>query len=108
MRRLCFLVMGLMLPMARAEAADPIADARRFYNEGQFDAAERAGRDNLKAEDEAVRAIHADPATAAARLDQARTLLRSVLAGYGTFLRQAGLDAEATAVEKRLTALSLR
>ncbi len=45
MRRLCFLAMGLMLAAASAQAADPIADARRFYNEGQFDAAEKAARD---------------------------------------------------------------
>jgi TonB family protein len=90
--------------LAEAYAASGDVKAARR----EFDAAEKTGRDNLKAEDDAVRAIHADPAIAAARLDQARTLVRSVLVGYGTFLRQTGLNADAAAVEKRLAALSAR
>ena len=44
MRPLCF-AMGLWLTTAPLHAADALADARRFYNQGQFDAAERAARD---------------------------------------------------------------
>ena len=44
MRPLCF-AMGLWLATAPLYAADALADARRFYNQGQFDAAERAARD---------------------------------------------------------------
>jgi hypothetical protein len=45
MRRLCFVALGLWLMAAPASAADSLADARRLYNQGQFDAAERAARD---------------------------------------------------------------
>jgi tetratricopeptide (TPR) repeat protein len=45
MRPLCFVAMGLWLAAAPLEAADALADARRLYNQGQFDAAERAARE---------------------------------------------------------------
>jgi tetratricopeptide (TPR) repeat protein len=44
MRPLCF-AMGLWLATAPLAAADALSDARRFYNQGQFDAAERAARE---------------------------------------------------------------
>jgi tetratricopeptide (TPR) repeat protein len=44
MRPLCF-AMGLWLATAPLLAADTLSDARRFYNQGQFDAAERAARE---------------------------------------------------------------
>lgn len=40
-----FLVMALVGAAAPLHAADPLADARRLYNQGQYDAAERAARD---------------------------------------------------------------
>lgn len=45
MRPLCYVVVGLWLAMANVSAADALADARRLYNQAQFDAAERAARD---------------------------------------------------------------
>jgi hypothetical protein len=45
MRPLCCVVVGLWLATANVSAADALADARRLYNQGQFDAAERAARD---------------------------------------------------------------
>lgn len=45
MRLLCFLALGLLLATPPLQAADALADARRLYNEKQFDAAERAARD---------------------------------------------------------------
>jgi hypothetical protein len=44
MRPLCFAI-GLWLATAPLLAADALSDARRFYNQGQFDAAERAARE---------------------------------------------------------------
>jgi hypothetical protein len=44
-RPLCVVVMGLWLATAPVQAADALSDARRFYNLGQFDAAERAARE---------------------------------------------------------------
>ena len=44
MRPLCFAI-GLWLATAPLHAADALSDARRFYNQGQFDAAERAARE---------------------------------------------------------------
>jgi hypothetical protein len=45
MRQLCFAVLGVWLVAAPLAAADALSDARRLYNQGQFDAAERAARD---------------------------------------------------------------
>ena len=45
MRLLCFVALGLWLATAPLDAADALSDARRLYNQGQFDAAERAARD---------------------------------------------------------------
>jgi tetratricopeptide (TPR) repeat protein len=45
MRPLCFVALGLWLAAAPLQAADALADARRFYNQGQLDAAERAARE---------------------------------------------------------------
>ena len=44
MRPLCFAI-SLWLATAPLSAADSLSDARRLYNQGQFDAAERAARD---------------------------------------------------------------
>src|SRR5688572_28440333 len=41
------IVMSLIAPLA-VEAADPLAEARRLYNSGQFDAAEQAAMEALK------------------------------------------------------------
>ena len=38
----------LILLAAPLHAADPLADARRLYNQGQYDAAERAARDAFR------------------------------------------------------------
>jgi hypothetical protein len=43
--RSLFLVVALVAVAAPLHAADPLADARRLYNQGQYDAAERAARD---------------------------------------------------------------
>jgi hypothetical protein len=45
MRPLFLLVTALLLRSAPAGAADPLTDARRLYNQGQYDAAERAARE---------------------------------------------------------------
>jgi hypothetical protein len=45
MRLLCFIAIGLSLSTAPVFAADALSDARRLYNLGQFDAAERAARE---------------------------------------------------------------
>lgn len=45
MRPLCLVALGLWLATAPLQAADALADARRFYNQGQLDAAERAARE---------------------------------------------------------------
>jgi tetratricopeptide (TPR) repeat protein len=45
MRLLCFVAFSVCLASAPLCAADPLADARRLYNQGQFDAAERAARE---------------------------------------------------------------
>lgn len=45
MRPLCLIALGLWLGAAPAFAADPLGDARRLYNQKQFDAAERAARE---------------------------------------------------------------
>jgi tetratricopeptide (TPR) repeat protein len=45
MRALCLVAMGLLLATASLHAADALSDARRFYNQGQFEAAERAARE---------------------------------------------------------------
>lgn len=74
----------------------------------EYDRAEKAARENLKSEEDAVRRIRADPEIAAARSERARALLRSVLTDYVACLRKAGLDADATAVETRLSAFSVR
>ena len=45
MRLLCFIAIGLSLATAPVFAADALTEARRLYNLGQFDAAERAARE---------------------------------------------------------------
>jgi tetratricopeptide (TPR) repeat protein len=42
------LVLAICLGVPAAEAADPLAEARRLYNAGQFDAAEQAALEALK------------------------------------------------------------
>jgi tetratricopeptide (TPR) repeat protein len=49
MRPLCFVALGLWLAAAPLQAADALADARRLYNQGQFDAAERLAREAARA-----------------------------------------------------------
>src|SRR3954466_8601738 len=44
MRRLGYSVL-LLLIASPLHAADPLSDARRLYNQGQYDAAEQAARD---------------------------------------------------------------
>ena len=44
MRSLCLVAIGLWLATSSLHA-DALSDARRFYNQGQFDAAERAARE---------------------------------------------------------------
>jgi tetratricopeptide (TPR) repeat protein len=44
-RRLGYSVLVLLLAGVPLHAADPLSDARRLYNQGQFDAAEQAARD---------------------------------------------------------------
>jgi TonB family protein len=78
--------------LALAYAAS--ADVKRAH--GEFDRAEKAGRDYLKSEQDTPRA------------DNARTLVRSVLTDYAAFLRKSGLDADAAHVEKRLADLAVR
>lgn len=48
-RALAVLVVVLLLTPPALEAADPLAEARRLYNSGQFDAAEQAALEALKA-----------------------------------------------------------
>jgi hypothetical protein len=43
------LVVAVLLMAGAVEAADPLAEARRLYNSGQFDAAEQAALEALKA-----------------------------------------------------------
>lgn len=43
------LVFALLIPALPVEAADPLAEARRLYNSGQFDAAEQSALEALKA-----------------------------------------------------------
>lgn len=45
MRPLCFLALALVLGPVPLRAADALSDARRLYNQGQFDAAEQAAQD---------------------------------------------------------------
>jgi len=45
MRGLCRSIVVLVLTAGPVYAADPLSDARRLYNQGQFDAAEQAARD---------------------------------------------------------------
>ena len=49
MRSLAALLVVLLLTPLGVEAADPLAEARRLYNSGQFDAAEQAALEALKA-----------------------------------------------------------
>jgi hypothetical protein len=48
MRQLCLIAIAVCLAAAPLAAADALSDARRLYNQGQFDAAERAARDALR------------------------------------------------------------
>jgi tetratricopeptide (TPR) repeat protein len=48
MRVLTALVAALVLTASTAGAADPLGEARRLYNAGQYDEAERAAREALK------------------------------------------------------------
>jgi len=48
-RSLAALLAVLLLTPLAVEAADPLAEARRLYNSGQFDAAEQAALEALKA-----------------------------------------------------------
>lgn len=48
MRLLIVIAAITMLPLGAASAADPLAEARRLYNAGQYDAAEQAAREALK------------------------------------------------------------
>jgi hypothetical protein len=48
MRPLCFLAFALVLGPVPLRAADALSDARRLYNQGQFDAAEQAAQDAVK------------------------------------------------------------
>lgn len=48
MRPLCFLAFALVLGAVPLHAGDALADARRLYNQGQFDAAEQAAQDAVK------------------------------------------------------------
>ena len=48
MRVLIALGAAVVLTAAAVEAADPLGDARRLYNAGQYDEAERAAREALK------------------------------------------------------------
>src|SRR6478672_10549551 len=45
MRGLCPSIVLILLSTTPLFAADPLSDARRLYNQGQFDAAEQAARD---------------------------------------------------------------
>jgi tetratricopeptide (TPR) repeat protein len=45
---MCLLVSAMLLGAAPLHAADALADARRLYNEGQYDAAERAAREAVR------------------------------------------------------------
>jgi hypothetical protein len=45
MRRLCRSIVLLLFTAGPLYAADPLSDARRLYNQGQYDAAEQAARD---------------------------------------------------------------
>ena len=45
MRRLAHAIVLFLLTAAPLYAADPLSDARRLYNQGQYDAAEQAARD---------------------------------------------------------------
>ena len=45
MRRLGHAIVLFLLTSAPLYAADPLSDARRLYNQGQYDAAEQAARD---------------------------------------------------------------
>jgi hypothetical protein len=48
MRVLLAVVLAVVLTGAPVAAADPLAEARRLYNAGQYDAAEQAAREALK------------------------------------------------------------
>ncbi len=48
MRRLCILAAVLLLGAAPIGAADALAEARRLYNLGQYEAAERAAREAIR------------------------------------------------------------
>ena len=49
MRKLGFTIVVLVLVAGPIWAADPLSDARRLYNQGQFDAAEQAAREAARA-----------------------------------------------------------
>lgn len=48
MRRLCVLVAALVMAAAPLHANDALSEARRLYNLGQYDAAERAAREAVR------------------------------------------------------------
>ncbi|MEN3339604.1 MAG: hypothetical protein V7647_3280 [Acidobacteriota bacterium] len=48
MRRICLLASALLAVAAPVRAADALSDARRLYNQGQYDAAARAARDAVR------------------------------------------------------------
>ena len=48
MRRIILLASALLLGAAPLRAADALSDARRLYNQGQYDAAARAARDAVR------------------------------------------------------------
>jgi hypothetical protein len=47
MRRVILAVLGLLLVSPAAQAADPLAEARRLYNAGRYEAAARAARESM-------------------------------------------------------------
>jgi hypothetical protein len=50
MRCLILVALGLLLSAGAAQASDPLAEARRLYNAGQYEAAARAARDAMAVE----------------------------------------------------------
>lgn len=47
MRRVILAVLGLLLVAPAVQAADPLAEARRLYNAGRYEAAARAARESM-------------------------------------------------------------
>src|SRR5258705_8653108 len=47
MRRVILAVLGLLMFAPTAQAADPLAEARRLYNAGRYEAAARAAREAM-------------------------------------------------------------